>query len=364
MKKILFYIDSLRAGGAQRVMSNLVSFFSERGYNVDLVNDYVDGTPHLVRYSVPDSVNRLFLRDNIEGNKYVKNIQRIIKLREIIKKEKPDVVLSFLEKPNKRMLFASIGLKTKKVVSVRNDPNKEYGTRKSDKAIVNALFRFADGVVFQTNEAKQYFHTSIQKKSSIIVNPIAKIFFDTNWIGDKKQIVSFGRLEKQKNHRLLIYSFSKIAKDFCDYNLIIYGEGPLRQDLEHYIMELGLSDRVFLPGNTSNVAEILSHSSLFVLSSDYEGMPNALMEAMAVGVPCVSTDCPCGGPKELLNNIPQLLAPCSDSDVLSDRMRSVLKSAEDSKNNSIRVKSIASKFYPDLVYNQWEQFLFGTSNER
>lgn len=359
MKRILFYIDSLRVGGAQRVMSNLICYFAECGYEVLLVNDYIDLSSDIFSYSVPSSVKRLYLRNNLEGNKYIKNIERIIRLRNIVKTHNPDVMLSFLEKPNKRLILSTLGLKNKKIVSVRNDPFKEYGKSIIRKAIANIMYSFADGIVFQTEEAQDFFINKIKRKSKIIMNPVSNLFFERTWLGLDKSIITCGRLVKQKNHRLLINAFAQIADQFSDYKLIIYGEGPLRDELQKISNELGLHDRIILAGNCEGIPEILQKAELFVLTSDYEGLPNALMEALAVGVPCISTDCPCGGPKMLIQSgINGLLTKCGDEKMLAEKMRFILSNKEQAKQLGDSARELSKKYSPRIIYKTWEEYIF------
>ncbi len=356
MKKIMFYIDSLRRGGAQRVMANLADYFATAGYDVVLVNDFVQkGTDH---YNVSDNVERIYLRDDNSGNVIIKNISRVLRLRRIIKDKKPDLILSFLGRPNKRMLIASLGIKVKKVVSVRNDPNREYGFGGLKKAYAKQLFKLADGCVFQTDEAAGYFPLKVQKRSIVIFNPVGQKIYASDRSLATQNIVTVGRMEKQKNHRMLIEAFSMISDAYPEENLIIYGDGPLRNDLISYIDELGLSDRIKLPGNISDVDTALSKAKVFVLSSDYEGMPNALMEAMAMGVPCISTDCPCGGPKMLIESEQQgILTPCKDATALSDKLRYILDNEQLRQVMSAAAKKRAEQFRPEVIYQQWENYL-------
>lgn len=358
MKKILCYIDMMYRGGAQRVMANLTEYFVEQGYETVLVNDFVQDDDKM-QYQLPSCVKRIYLREKLEGNKILKNMVRIKKLRYVIKQERPDVVLSFLGRPNKRMLLATLGLNTKKVVSVRNDPNKEYGASLLEKWVIGQLFKLADGCVFQTEDAENYFPMAVKKKSKIILNPVAESFFNTERKENPKNIVAFGRLEPQKNHILLINAFEDIANEFPNENLIIYGDGTMREELERHIKRIGLQDRILLPGNTSNVSEELSKAKIFALSSDYEGMPNALMEALAVGVPSISTDCPCGGPQMLVSNkINGLLVPCGDREAMSEAIKLLLSDTALAQNISNQSKSMAKKFKAVEIYEQWERYLF------
>jgi glycosyltransferase involved in cell wall biosynthesis len=143
---------------------------------------------------------------------------------------------------------------------------------------------------------------------AIIPNPINPEFNVKPFSGKRRKIItSVGRLSEQKNQHVLIEAFSRIEKDFPDYELVIYGEGNLRETLENQIKTLKLENKVKLPGVKKNIKNEIYDCSLFVLPSLYEGMPNALMEAMALGLPVISTDCPCGGPRFLIHNYNGLL---------------------------------------------------------
>lgn len=355
--KILLYIDMLHRGGAQRVMSNLAAHFSEK-HDVVLVNDFLPD-PQRAVYAVPDNVKRVYLQESLSGNVIVKNIKRIVRLRKIVKAENPDVVLSFLGAPNKRMLISTVGLKCRRFVSVRNDPNYEYGSGKINRIIAKLFFTLADGVVFQTEDAAKYFQASVRKKSTVIFNPVAKVFRDTERSQELKNIVTVGRFDPQKNHILLLEAWKELEGEFPDEKLVIYGDGALRAQYEKYISDNGLGDRVELPGVVTDVPSVLSKARLFVLSSDFEGMPNALMEAMSVGVPCISTDCPCGGPKMLIDDGKDgYLVPCKDITALKSAICNALR-YENLELVGIASKMKSEMFEPETVYSAWEAFLLG-----
>ena len=357
-KKVVLYIDMMYRGGAQRVMANIANYLIEKQYSVVLVNDF-EPDPDIMQYQVSDKVKRVFLRKDLRGNVVKKNIDRLLELRKIVKKENPDAVLSFLGRPNIRMLLSTLGLSYKKIVSVRNDPYKEYGSSALKKWIANLLFYTANGCVFQTEDASLYFSKTIREKSVVILNPVDDKFFNIIRENKVRNIITFGRLEPQKNHILLIHAFSKVADAFPNENLIIYGEGSLRKELEKEIKDNNLEGRVFLPGNTSNVEEKLSSAKLFVLSSDYEGLPNALMEAMAVGVPCVSTDCPSGGPKTLIiDNQQGLLIRCNDAEKMAEAIKQVLSDSS-AEAMGLAAKERAQVFRGENILRQWEEFIFG-----
>lgn len=344
MKKILFYINAIHHGGAEHVMVNLANKFVSKGYECILVTSFTDSW----EYPYNSDVKRISLFKDPLGNFIIRNILLIRGLRKIIKSEKPDTVLSFMAEPNFRTLIACCGLKVKKVISVRNDPKREYGNFLK-RILAKIAFRFANFVIFQTEDAQKWFPKAIQKKSDVILNPVENIFFDTHYDGERHDIVSTGRLVPQKNHELLIKAFSRIANKTED-NLFIYGDGPLEEHLNNLIKELKLQNRVFLPGAIKNVAGTIKSAKIFVLSSNYEGLPNSLMEAMALGLFCISSDCPCGGPKMLLNE--EYLFQVGDIDRLSTLLLQN-KTKKSKPNYLLDVNS----FKIDQIVEKWEKVL-------
>lgn len=357
MKKILFYIDSiLRPGGAERVLTNLVSYFFDRKYEVLLITDVMDQDDD-AEYPLNKNINRVIIGVH-DKNVVASNLHRIKKLRKHIKKWNPDIVVSFKGTPNTRMLLSTIGLPCKKVVSVRNDPCSEYGIG-IRRIFANVIFTFADGCIFQTDKVGEYFSKKINKNSKIINNPVNNSFFQTKWQGDEKTIISVGRLAIQKNHALLVRAFARICKSIPDHQLVLYGDGMLKDNLEHLCKELGIENRVIFAGKITNVEDALARASLFVLPSDFEGMPNALMEAMAVGIPCIAADCPVGGPAGLLSGeLSEYLFPVNSEKRLSTLMLKMLTMHRDSyKEIGKKMKQQAERFKPEKVYFEWEEYL-------
>lgn len=353
--KVLMYIESFRRGGAERVFAYLANHFCSDSTSVVLVNDFVTDSS-IEEYPLDSRIYREYIQVSNRGGRIVKNFYRMHKLRMIIRREKPDLVISFLRGPVTRMLLATVLMDVIKVVSVRNDPYHEFGPSRINKFVYGNLLRMADGCVFQLPEAANYFPKAVQKQMAVIKNPVKSSFFSVKRSCSVSDIVTFGRLEEQKNHFLLIDAFSKIAKDFPEENLVIYGEGELRESLVDHIKKIGLIDRVFLPGNISDTASKLSTCKVFVLSSNFEGMPNALLEAMAAGVPIVSTDCPCGGPRELLRSGGGLLVPVGDCDSLADALTWVLSNYQKAVDMGMMAHQQALLFKEDIVLKQWDDY--------
>lgn len=354
MLTILFYINVINGGGAARVMVNLSKQFCEHSYKVLLVTSYrAEGeyelSPQVIRYSLEDA--------QIEQSRVKKNLSRIRKLRRIIVDEKVDVVVTFMLESNFRGLLATLGLPTCNIVSVRNAPEIEYKGH-LNKIVARYLLPQADGCVFQTEEAKSWFPRKLTDKSRVISNPIVSDFFLVKRNPKDKLIVSCGRLTKQKNQEMLINAFAEVNKSISGALLYIFGEGNLQEHLLKRISDLGLEDKVFLKGQTSDVKNVLSEADLFVLSSDYEGMPNALMEAMAVGVPCISTDCPCGGPRMLIKNGENgILVSPGNVDELASSIVKVLSDQHMKIKLGENAKKSVVEYKPERIFGEWEEYV-------
>lgn len=359
--RILFYINAINGGGAERVMVNLANRFSkEPGNNVTLVTSFRDKW----EYQVFDSVDRISLESGkIKQSRLRRNISRIIGLRRIIEQKKPDLVVSFMAEPNYRAIIATLFLKVKTIISVRNDPNQEYHG-KINTMLAKWLLPFADGCVFQTMEAMNWFPNRLKKKSKIILNAVKDDFFAFTRTPNRFEVVSCGRLQPQKNHAMLIEAFTLVNQAYPGAVLKIYGSGQLHSELEKKIHELGMKDSIKLMGSTEDVPQALRSADLFVLSSDYEGMPNALMEALAMGIPSVSTDCPCGGPQALIKNgVNGFLVPVGDVEAMAEKIIEVLSDKDGMDEVGRQAKIQAESFRSEAIYQAWKSYFVETTGK-
>lgn len=352
-KRLMFYINTLGTGGAERVMTQLANRFSAEQYEVMLAVSF----PVAEEYLLADDVKKVYLEEEkLKQSRLARNITRIKKLRALCKDFKPDVLISFMAEPNFRAILATIGLPIKTIVSVRNDPKREYAG-KVGRFVGKYILPMADGCVFQTEQAKAWFPKRLQKKSTIIMNAVAEPFFEIQR-ENPKDIVAIGRLSKQKNHAMLIRAFAKIADKHPEENLQLYGKGDLEEQLRQLVSELGLENRVFLNGATSQVPLVLKNAGIFVLPSDYEGMPNALLEAMAVGVPSISTDCPCGGPAMLIRQEENgMLVPVGDIDAMAEALDRLLADPAFAGALGKMAKADAEAYRPERVFQLWKQYV-------
>jgi len=294
VKKIVFVAQSLRRGGAERVVSLLSKYFNENGFDVKIVlfdnKIEYDYGGKIIDIFTPASKNYMI--------KLLRLFQRIKKLRKIFKKEKPDYIFSFMESSN----FASILTGFDVVVSVRNNPERKHNWYQ--KLLMKYLYKRENvkKVVTVSKEIEKILNTKYKiQNTKTIYNPL---IIDENYkIKENLQkyqpfILGVGRLHEQKNFELLINAFNRTkAKKYT--KLLIVGEGEEREKLEELIDALNLRSKVFLVGKKFNIKDYYLQCDMFVLSSKYEGFPNVLVEALSNGCACIATDCPTG-PNEII----------------------------------------------------------------
>lgn len=356
-KHIAMFISSLNKGGSERVLANLAGYFYSKGYQVTIVTQYKAEN----EYGIDSGIRRVFseIAPEETGKGRAANfLKRFFKLRGIWKREKPDLILSFIGKNNMMAIMTSRFLHIPVVVSVRGEPALEYDSR-ALKMAAGFLFRMADGIVLPVKKSGDFFPKAVRKKVVCLNNPLHPAFIRNVCGGEReKEIVAVGRIDANKNHEMIIRAFGGLAEKYPDYRLTIYGEGELRRPLLEMAGEMGLGDRVFLPGSISNVADRIEKASVFVLSSYSEGMPNTLIEAMALGIPCVSTDCPCGGPAELIVNGENgyLIEP-GDWKKLQDILQKLLDNPDLARKVGRNAAKIQEKLNPDTINGMWEDYL-------
>lgn len=354
---VALYISSMRKGGAERVIANLARYLDQSGYRVVLV------TTHKVEneYAVPERVKRLIsepAEDQLQGGRLHNFLVRFRKLRNIWKQERPDVILSFIGKNNMMALLTSWGLRIPVAVSVRGEPGEEYYNGLL-RFLAKHLFKFAKGVILQTNASMEFFPPAVKKKAVILKNPVNLDFFCEPYKGEREKIiVAVGRVDENKNHELLIRAFAQLAEGFPEYRLKIYGEGDKRTELLRLVKEIGLEDKISLPGNTDNVVQSIYKARVFVLSSNTEGMPNTLIEAMVLGLTVISTDCPCGGPAELIEHGENgLLTPVGDINGMKESLRLVLEDLQKADAMGKKARMTGVSYRPEEVLKEWEIYL-------
>ena len=233
--------------------------------------------------------------------------------------------LSFLSASSFILAISSWFVNNRIVFSERNNPRKvPIGWHQ--QALRNFAFRFADALVFQTEDARSYFPESVQKRGVIIPNPIMVNCHHLLRESVRRQSLQPVDYILKKNLPMMINAFSMLADEFPEYKLVIYGQGVLEDELRAQIKSLNLEDRILLPGFASNILEKVAPCSMFVSSSDFEGISNSMLEALGMGLPAVVTDCPVGGARMVIKSGENgILVPVGDTQAMYEAMRSVLK---------------------------------------
>lgn len=357
-KKMAIIIPSLKMGGAERVATELANEFIKYGLDVSFILlDYPD-----IYYNIDKSIKVFFVDYNREKNVILRNLERIKKIKKIIRSNSIDTVLSFLTSANFLSILATMGTDVKVFASERSDPNKNT---KKIKLIRNILYEYCDGLIFQTQDAKKCFPKSIQKKSKVIGNPIKDNL--PKWDSKEeheKNIITAVRLEQSKNIPMLLEAFERVHQIHNDYCLLIYGDGPEYNNIKEKIDSLNLSKYVILKGKNSQWHQEAVKDSIFVLSSDYEGMSNSLLEALAMGMPVISTDHPIGGAREvIINKKNGLLVPINNVEVLASTLLELIENKELSNSISKNAEKIIETMNVREISKRWLKYLFDAKEE-
>lgn len=352
----------MNKGGAERVVCNLSNYLSKHHHEVLVVATEIKNT----EYAFNKDVKLLTLPVKASyGNILKRTFIRLKALHSIFISERPNIICAFLQEPIARLLLLKLmSRKVRKIptiISVRINPEIAFkGLRK----ITLPLYGLSEGFVFQTKEIQQFFNKKIQKRSTIISNPIDPSFFDNTKVKRENLIISVGRLTTQKNYPMLLNAFKTISSDYPNLKLEIYGDGELKKDIEKLKNNLGLQDKVFLMGKSNDIKSKMQKAKLFVLTSDYEGMSNALMEAMALGIPSIATNSVGGGSATLIQNYKNgILIPINDSKSLVKEIRHILSNKSLYANISKKSKQSMSNYKPEKISKDWEQYLETIANK-
>lgn len=325
--KIFLVIPTLKQGGAERVISELANQFAiKSSIQVHLV--LIAKSVEFYQVDNKVIIHRLGFENKGKFNKFFSELLIFMKLRKLLKSNKPDAVLSFMEKYNVFTIMASALLNVKVFVSDRSNPLKRIP--RSTEFLRKLTYKYAFGIIAQTQFAKDVLTVKTKNKNiRVIPNPIKEIKTYPN-IAKEKIILNVGRLVPEKGQRYLLTAFSKI-EDNVDWKVVILGDGPLRSELEDQVNTLGLNDRILLLGAVNNVDEWLAKASIFVFPSISEGFPNALAEAMSAGLPCISFDCN-SGPRDLIeDNINGYLIEVGEVKKLSESIKRLMEDKEKRK---------------------------------
>lgn len=343
---IAILINSIAGAGSERFATLLANGLSEKDYHVTLLT----GPRQVGEFEINGKVNRVEL---FHGQPFP--ISSLI-LRQYLSRHQIDVCVAIGIQANLAAALANIMLETKIVLCERNAPKEDHLSWKS-KLLRKLLYRQGDAFVFQTSDAQAFYSKAIQRKGIVIPNPVKEGLPRRSDVV-RKEIVAVGRLRPQKNYPLLLKAFSKVHQQHPDYQLRIFGKGNCLAELEGLTRELDLCEAVTFEGFQKDVHEAMVDSDIYVLSSDFEGMPNALMEAMAMGFPVVSTDCTCGGPRMLIRDRENgILTKVGDVDDLVRALNLLIEDSALKQKCASQASRIREAYALREILLKWETFL-------
>lgn len=362
--RLTLIIYSLSSGGAERVISILANYWAEKGWKISLLT-LVDDRD-IPFYNLDSRIEQVPLGIAKESSNKIlgiwNNFNSIRTLRSAIADSKPDVVVSFMDTVNVLTLLATKGLNIPVLVSERNNPAKSCTDRIWTK-LREWTYPSADGIIVQTQRIQNYFPLELQERIFIIPNPVIlpsiekKALLNKRLNKSKKSVIAIGRLEQQKGFDLLLQAFAKIKDKYSEWTLTILGEGSLRPELEFLRDKLGLAERVDLPGRVKNSYEYLQQADLFVMSSRFEGFPNALCEAMVCGLAVIAFDCP-SGPQEIIkHDWDGILVANEDLSALTAAMEHLMSDEQERQRLASNAPKILQRFNLEYVAKMWEKVI-------
>lgn len=356
--KLVLVISSLGGGGAERVMTLLANAWVERGDEVTLITLASD---RMDRYPLDPAVRRIAL--DVAGNSahvlaaIGHNIVRIRALRRAIAASRPDAVISFIAESNVRVLIAAAGLRVPVIISERTALNGHH-MRGVWRTLRRWSYPRASAIVAQTRRCAAELEALARRQVDVIANPVSiePGRDDDATAGNAtagRTLLAVGRLSPEKGFDLLIEAFAQVAPRHPDWDLVILGEGPLRAELERKVAEHELGRRIAMPGFDAHIRRAMRRADLFVLSSRYEGFPNALLEAMTEGLACVSFDCD-AGPRELIDHRRNgWLVPAGDVRALTASLDTLMSDAELRAGLGRRAREVGSVYSLATILEQW-----------
>lgn len=363
MGRILFVVPSFSGGGAERVVTVLASNLAERGYDVHCVIYYkaeheYDFSKKIKLYNLSKGGEQAYSSMGMKA--------KICTLNNLISGIKPDYIIPFLPQVGFHVWLATLGRNYKIIQTVRNDPRNDPPS-KLERIIRNLMLTFSWRNFVQNVDQLNYFPKFIKKKTTILPNPVPEKLFQMNHVYNESitSIVSLGRLTKQKNFDMIIRIAQKTHELYPYMRFHIYGSGELKSDLEERIRRAELSNNVILEGRTNEPYEKMNAADIFILSSNYEGMPNALLEAMALGIPCISTNCPTGPSDIIIPNENGVIVDIDDDKAAAQALLGWINDPNELKCIGEKARqTILTKYSADVITKRFlNEVLLVDNNE-
>lgn len=356
MAKIILCIDTNTAGGGERVIATLANYFANKNHRVILVNSDTDSNHYSIHSDV--EVKKMQL-DKCKSNGIKRILKKYVFLKKLFLEEQPDAVITFLFNMEAPCILAGLRTHTNVFTSVRNSAN---AYPKLQRLFRRIMYPHIAGVVFQSRRVQHHSDYYRLRNSIIIMNPLSYELSEdippVKYILRNNKIICIGRLTEQKNPCLLLDAFCDIRDAYPELELHYFGDGPLRKEIKEQIIIRGLEGKVYLEGIVDNAAFINRDAKMFVMTSNYEGFPNALVESMSQGIPCICTDFDSGVAAELIKDkVNGCLCRVNDKQSVVEAMRYILDLGSRTDDMSKEASNIRALLSTEKICKQWEDFI-------
>lgn len=359
--RIALFLPFLNLGGTQRVVSIMANTWAAKGWEVTILS--LDEQGQQPFYPLDERVRWTCLGNEKEAGNALRgfwsNLKRILRLRTALKQLRPHILVSFLISANVLAVVASLGLGIPVVVSERSDPHKQV-VRRTWSVMRRLTYPLARHLVVLSEHYLPFYVPIMGQRISAIANPAlvppARSEVGINLPADRV-VLSVGRLSPEKGFDLLIQAFSRLCQHFPQWHLLILGEGDLRSALQRQAAELGIADRVHLPGRVTNVYDYMSQADLYVLSSRLEGFGIVLCEAMACGMPVVAFEASVQTAEIVRDGVDGILVPAENVVLLEKGMAQMMADEALRRRCGENARSVTQRFSMELIQSQWEQVI-------
>lgn len=364
---LMIVIHSLRGGGAERVAVDMADYWQARGCRVCLVTQSDDRED---AYPIPDGVRRVAL--GLAGDSRGAwaalwgNLRRFLALRRLLRKHRPAVVLGMMTRSSILSVLAARGLSCRVIVTEHTHPPIQHLPPVWQR-LRGWAYPHADAVIALTRGTAQWLDEKLPGvQAQVIPNAVHWPLADEEprlvpeRVPGRFRLLAVGRLHPVKGFACLLNAFAELASFCPDWDLTILGEGKEREKLEALRDELGLQNRVSLPGRVGNMVDWYAAADLYVLSSRIEGLSNTLLEAMAAGLPCVAFDCETG-PREIIRDGIDgvLVRPVQDAEALACQLVALMKDADLRARYAERALDVRDRFSTAHIMALWQQIFQG-----
>ena len=350
-KNIIVFTAGVGNCGIQRVLSELSDVWIADGHSVTLVYMFSQKKDERVEdYNWRPEIKMIGVR---RGKRFTYGHMFLAYLK--ILKQNPDAVaVSLSVRSNYIIGLCSLLVRNKIVISDRNDPTRRP-KGKLKQAFRDFAFKRADVMILQTEDVQKYYEKRIHRKGIIIPNPINNRISEIEVASARRPVVvTASRLNAQKNLGMLIDAFALFVRDHNEYTLEIFGRGEEEKMLKKKVEDLQLTDSVIFKGFSKDIYHDIVDAGMYVCSSDYEGISNALLEALGLGIPTISTDCPVGGSRLLIEDgVNGLLVPVGDAEALAGQMKRIADSPELSQTLSRNAVAVREKYHVNRIARRW-----------